>query len=421
MKKWREVTLGEISTSSQYGYTQSAIQEDTGWKFLRMTDIKKSHIEWDTVPYCQIEERNVNKYKLEVDDIVIARTGDGSTGANAIIIDEVDAVFASYLLRFKVNKEIANPYYVYCVLSSLYFSNFIQNVAVGSGQKNINAKQVSNFSFKLPTIEYQNKITSIVRAIDDKIQLNNQINKNLEEMAMTIYKHWFVDFGPFQEGGFVDSELGKIPKGWKVKSIKDITSKFCTGLNPRKNFKLGEGSNYYVTIKNMKNNHVVLDEKCDKITDDAIKIINKRSDLQTGDLLFSGIGTIGRVYYIDEKPKNWNISESIFSLRTNETVSDYFLYLTLLSPKLQSYAHHSASGSVQKGVRKKDLESYKLIVPENNIMSDFTNKVSNILLNIKSNEKENRNLANIRDYLLPKLLSGEIELSEAKETVENMM
>lgn len=108
-------------------------------------------------------------------------------------------------------------------------------------------------------------------------------------MSQALFKHWFIDFEfpneagqPYKSSGgdMVESELGRIPKGWSIKKLGELTSKFCTGLNPRKNFVLGEGNNYYVTIKNMGENNVYLNDKCDKVTDEAIKIINKRSDLK---------------------------------------------------------------------------------------------------------------------------------------------
>lgn len=197
---------------------------------------------------------------------------------------------------------------------------------------------------------------------------------------------------------------------WDDMTLNDITSKFATGLNPRKNFVLGQGNNYYVTIKNMPNNKVILDDKCDKVDDDALVKINKRSDLKVGDLLFSGIGTIGRTYLIKSEPTNWNISESIFTIRPNEKISSEFLYLLLLDNDMQNYAVSKASGSVQKGIRMSDLKSYKLKVPDKKWMDDFTNKVSPLINKIYSNINENETLSQLRDTLLPKLMNDEIDL-----------
>lgn len=197
----------------------------------------------------------------------------------------------------------------------------------------------------------------------------------------------------------------------KYVTLDEVTSKFATGLNPRKNFVLGEGDNYYVTIKNMENNSIVLDDKCASITDEALIKINKRSDLKVGDLLFSGIGTIGRVHLINEKPTNWNISESVFTIRPNELVSSEFLFIMLLSQEIQEYAKTLASGSVQKGIRMRDLKAFEFILPNEKDKSFLDSLLIPIIAHIKSNEKEIRELTKLRDTLLPKLMSGEIDVS----------
>lgn len=198
---------------------------------------------------------------------------------------------------------------------------------------------------------------------------------------------------------------------WEEVTLDDITSKLATGLNPRKNFALGQGENFYVTIKNMGNNRIYLDEKCDKVDDDALLKINKRSDLKVGDCLFSGIGTIGRVHFINEPSTNWNISESVFTLRAADSVSPEFLYLLLLNKDMQDYANTLASGSAQKGIRMADLKKYKLYLPNQKTMDNLTSFWQPIIQNIKINEKESDYLAVLRDNLLPKLMSGELDVS----------
>ena len=198
---------------------------------------------------------------------------------------------------------------------------------------------------------------------------------------------------------------------WNESNIGETTSKFATGLNPRKNFKLGEGNNYYVTIKNMANNRIYLDSKCDNVTDEALIKINKRSDLQIDDCLFSGIGTIGRVHHIHKTPVNWNISESIFTLRANEKISSQFLYLLLLSDDLQNYTNSLASGSAQNGIRKADFVKYKFKLPDASYMKYLTDTWEPIINLIHENEDQNDTLISLRDQLLPKLMSGEIDVS----------
>lgn len=262
----------------------------------------------------------------------------------------------------------------------------------------------------LPKRCVQDKIVGILSALDAKIENNNKINGNLEAQAQALFKSWFVDFTPFKDQPFVDSELGPIPQGWKVVSLDDMTSKVGTGLNPRKNFTLGQGSNYYVTIKNMYNNRIYLDSRCDKITDEAIQKIQKRSKLQVGDLLFSGIGTIGRVALINKPPYNWNTSESVFNLHPSEEISSEFLYLLLLSNFFQNYVKINTLGGVQQGIRMASLKSFRMALPDRNVLIAFDRIIQPIVADIKRNDDENDSLAALRDTLLPKLMSGEIKL-----------
>lgn len=241
----------------------------------------------------------------------------------------------------------------------------------------------------------------VLSLLEKKISLNEMINRNLSELLATMYKHDYLEEVPNHEE-------------WIEVTMDDITSKFATGLNPRKNFVLGHGENYYVTIKNMNNNRIYLDSKCDRVDDEALVKINKRSDLKVGDLLFSGIGTIGRVHLIDEPPINWNISESVFTMRPSELVSSEFLYLLLLSYDMQYYVISLASGSVQKGIRMADLKRYKLYLPSKRDMDRMTSNWKPLINQIKKHEKENDELAVLRDSLLPKLMSGELDVSNLK-------
>ena len=308
-----------------------------------------------------------------------------------------------YVDDFKGN----DPKFLYYLCLTLPFAKF----GGGSAVPTLNRNHIHPIETQIPVhISDQRRIAALLSSLDRKIELNNKINARLEEMAQAIFKNWFVDFEPFKDGKFVDSELGMIPEGWKVVSLDDLTSKFGTGLNPRKNFVLGQGSNFYVTIKNMGNNRIYLNDRCDKVDDEALLKINKRSKLQKGDLLFSGIGTIGRVAMIVDEPTNWNTSESVFNMHPIDSVSSEFIYLLLLSDVFQQYVKQNAQGGVQQGIRMASLKAFQLAIPKD--LSDFTALVRPIIARIKKNDKENDILSSLRDTLLPRLMSGEIEIPE---------
>ena len=175
----------------------------------------------------------------------------------------------------------------------------------------------------------------------------------------------------------------KINSSYTNYKLKDIVTKFSTGLNPRKNFKLNEGGeNYYVTIKNFQNGILNLDDKCDKIDDNALKLINKRSDLQKDDLIFASIGRVGEVYLIKNNPLNWNINESVFSLRPNKQfIEPKFLYYLLNSNKIQNYFESNITGSTFKSIKMKDLKNTPVTIPDS---FELQNEIVKLLSSVDS-------------------------------------
>ena len=299
--------------------------------------------------------------------------------------------------------------YVYYLIKNFLPGLKAYNLGTASGREYVSK---SNFE-KIELVAEQDKdiqkrIGVILSRYDSLIENYQKQIKLLEEAAQRLYKEWFVDlhFPGHESTNIVDG----VPEGWEIVTINDVTSKITTGLNPRKNFVLGNGNNYYVTIKNMANNTIYLDDKCDKIDDEAIEKINKRSDLKTGDILFSGIGTIGRVCLIDIPTNNWNVSESVFTLRANDMVSKEFMYLLLLGTDVQNYCQAHAHGAAQKGIRMADLKAFKFSLAPREVMQDFT-RIVNPYINIVSRiQSQLRLLTEARDRLLPKLMSGEIEI-----------
>ena len=302
--------------------------------------------------------------------------------------DKMDSMFSYYLLKHN--------------------SENIANLGSGTTFMEVSGKVMSDFIVNIPDLLTQQEIAGILSSLDAKIETNNKLNEKLEEMAQAIFKSWFVDFEPFKDKPFHETELGMIPEGWEVVSLDELTSKFGTGLNPRKNFVLGHGNNYYVTIKNMNNNRIYLDDKCDKVDDEALLKINARSKLKKGDLLFSGIGTIGRVAMVNEEPKNWNTSESVFNMHPSELCTSEFLYVLLLSDVFQKFVKMNALGAVQQGIRMASLKSYKIAIPGKKVMLSFCSIIKPIVDYIQSNNEENDRLASLRDTLLPRLMSGEL-------------
>lgn len=399
-----------VDGKGSYGIGAPAVPyQENKLTYLRITDINDDgSLNFSDLK--SVDAEDAEKYILKENDIVFARTGN-STGRSYFYEKQHGTfVYAGFLIKFSLDPNKVNPRILKYYTHSKPYFDWVNSFDTGATRGNINAKTYGDMEIELPSRKVQDKIVSILSSLDRKIELNNKINADLEEMAQAIFKNWFVDFEPFKDGKFVDSELGMIPEGWKVVTLDDLTSKFGTGLNPRKNFVLGHGNNYYVTIKNMGNNRIYLNDRCDKVDDEALAKINKRSKLQKGDLLFSGIGTIGRVAMVVDDPINWNTSESVFNMHPIDTVSSEFIYLLLLSDNFQQYVQQNAQGGVQQGIRMASLKAFQLAIPDD--LNLFDNLVKPIISKIKSNDKENDTLSLLRDTLLPRLMSGEIEVPE---------
>lgn len=403
---WERKTLDQLGMVSR-GRSKHRPRDDESlyggiYPFIQTADVKRSN--FYITEYSQTyNERGLAQSKLW-------RAGTLCFTIAANIADSailgIDACFPDSIMGFIPYEGVSDVRFVkYCfdVLQQQ-----CKQISQGATQDNLSWEKLSTIKFPAPDYKTQQKIADILSAYDDLIENNQKQIKLLEEAAQRLYKQWFIDLR--YPGHETTPIVDGLPKGWRKVTLGSALSKITTGLNPRKNFVLGQGKNFYVTIKNMGDNNIYLDDKCDRVNDEALEKINKRSDLKTGDILFSGIGTIGRVYLIDIPTNNWNVSESVFTMRVNECVSKEFLYLMLLSDDVQSYCDLHAHGVAQRGIRMADLKEYKFVLPENKIIDSFTTMVEPIIEKTQILRKSINYAAESRDRLLPKLMNGELEI-----------
>lgn len=309
--------------------------------------------------------------------------------------------------------------YLYYKLSLVNFRNYV----TGSAQPKLTKDNLNSIVLYIHKEGDQRNIAAVLSALDAKIDCNNRINAELETMAKTLYDYWFVQFDfPDANGKPYKSSGGKmvynatlkreIPEGWSPCELSEIISRSATGLNPRDNFRLGHGENYYVTIKNVSNGKIVLDDKCDRIDDETLNIIDRRSQLQPGDVLFTSIEPVGVTYLIQEKPTNWNINESVFTIRPNysKATSEY-LFLLLSSSEMKAFTKNSSSGSIHKGIRHGVLKTFKLAYSNKTLIDEFSSVIEPILKRIDVIDKENQHLTQLRDWLLPMLMNGQVTVA----------
>ena len=386
----------------------TAKDEGKGYPLVRTPNIGKGRLVYNGMHrVCEdvYNKRNARAVPQE-NDLIFARE---ATAGNVALIQKGEKVcLGQRTVLIRPNQEKVNPAFLtYFLLAPKQQYNLL-STANGATVAHVNLPAIRNLKIDLPELPIQHRIATILSRYDSLIENYQKQIKLLEEAAQRLYKEWFVDlhFPGHENVKIVDG----VPEGWEKKTIDDVTCKVTTGLNPRKNFVLGKGSNYYVTIKNMADNTLLLDDRCDRVDNEALEKINKRSDLKIGDILFSGIGTIGRVALVDIPTNNWNVSESVFTLRVNDIVTKEFLYLMLLSPDMQNYCQSNAHGAAQKGIRMADLKAYSFNLPPFGVIQKFTNLVTPIIKKVSSIRNQIRLLTEARDRLLPKLMSGEIEI-----------
>lgn len=178
-ERWERKKLSDL-VNPQYGFTETAVKENIGPKFLRGTDINKaSYITWADVPYCQIDDRQKKKYQLNREDVVVIRMAD--PGKVAIIEDDVDAVFASYLIRFNLASERLRPYYLFYVLDSSEYQGYVGGSSTGSTRKTANATLLTSFSLQVPPESIQDEFVASVRPMREQISILLQQNEKLRQ------------------------------------------------------------------------------------------------------------------------------------------------------------------------------------------------------------------------------------------------
>jgi type I restriction enzyme S subunit len=291
-----------------------------------------------------------------------------------------------------------------------YFKKEVQSHSIGSVQDNINLATFEKINFLLPPLPEQQAIASILSAIDDKIENNLAINKTLEEMAMALYKHWFVDFGPFQDGEFVESELGLIPKGWEVKSFLDLFELLSGGTPKTSINNYWNGNIHWVSGKDVGNNNgLYITDTEKKITELGVEKSSAKI-LPEDTVILVARGSVGKFGIID-KPMAMN--QSCFGIYSK---SNYSQSLTLLIiNSLIKHFENVSYGSVFNTITTITFKNIKVLLPPIEVLNKIKKQIDCYFQLIKHNTRENQSLTQHRDTLLPKLISGEVSLKAFRE------
>ena len=404
---WQEYKLADLCDSIDYGFTTSAKDEPVGPKFLRITDIVTGHIDWNDVPYCESDQANTKQYLIHDKDIVVARTG-ANTGSSVFVSSPPEAVFASYLVRLKISDK-ANSRFISYFLKSPEFWAYMQGVLGDkSAQPNASAKTMTQVKLKLPPNNDQQAISHILGSLDDKIELNRRMNETLEATARAIFKSWFVDFDPVRakaEGGdpglpndiaalfpdsFENSELGEIPTGWEIGKLQDILI-LQRGFDlPKK--KRSPGRYPLIAASGQDGFH------------NEYKVSGP--GVATGRSGKLGIVTFVHSHF-------WPLNTTLW-VKAYKNSNSYHAYFLLQTLNLEAYN----AGSAVPTLNRNHIHNLKLPVPNDSVLKCFELHSRELFFAIDKNTEQMAHLSQIRDTLLPKLISGELPVPDAEKFVE---
>jgi type I restriction enzyme S subunit len=397
--EWKELqTL--VKRKIGYGIVQPGPSVPKGVPIIKVNNIISGL--YDTKHLDKTTVENDAKYqrtKLKGGELIITVVGTcGKTAIVPIHFAGCNLVRATCLIDIE-DETICKwiKYYIDSPHGQAYINRNLNTTV----QATLNVKSLNEMPIPFYSDEYTSNVVNILSSLDRKIELNNKINADLEEMAQAIFKNWFVDFEPFKDGKFVDSELGMIPEGWKVGTLRDITNNKTAKVKERNDVKV---------LSPVTSGELVLSEEyfTKQVFSSSIakyKIVNK------GDFAYNparvNIGSIGR----NEFDFDGCVSPVyvVFSVLDGyENYFDLFRKTDFFKDSVASLA----IGGVRQSLSYDDLSLIETIIPSKNIVEKFNNLYNQMKKTIKANKLENSRLSLLRDTLLPRLISGEIEVPE---------
>ena len=353
-------------------------------------------------------------YVLHKDDLVVTMTDlskNGDTlGYSALIPKDAEFIFL-HNQRIGLVEDISpeiDKHFLYWVMRTYDYQRYIVGHCSGSTVKHTSPSGIGSYTFKCPDIKKQKEIRSILDNIDDKIEVNRRINDNLEQQAQALFKSWFVDFEPFRDQPFVESELGMIPEGWTVESLSSI-AQYINGLAMQKYRPLdGEKGLPVLKIKELGQGN----------TDDSSELcspslIGEKYIIDDGDIIFSWSGTLMVKIWCGGK---CGLNQHLFVVKPHD-MPKWFAY-QWTKHHLNNFIQIAKDKAVTMGhIKRGELDKAKVLIPDGDELSKMDSLMQPIHRQIISNEIESRRLASLRDTLLPRLMSGELKVNEIENAI----
>lgn len=403
---------------------------DTKTKFHIMTpgNVKAGGgIKLDKIKYLEENIEFDKNYIFEPGDIFInltdlSKKGD-TLGFPAIVPNDLSKYYLhnQRLGRvINIDEEKLDKNFLFYLLCTREYRHHILGSATGSTVKHTSPKRILEFEISLPNLKIQKYIGIVLNSIDKKIENNQKIIANLEELSQTLFKRWFVDFefpdengNPYKSSGgkMIDSELGKIPKNWEISTVKNMSTRINSGGTPSRKIEdyWVNGNIPWLKTKEIKNNIILKTEE--KITEKGLIKSSAKFIEEKATVIAMYGATAGKIGYIG---KSMTMNQACCAVESDYPIFIYKYFITN-----SDYIKTLASGSAQQNLNKKTVEELSIIRPEKNILLLFEKLLNNTMEMMKVKINENSELVKLRDTLLPKLMSGEIEIPDDLEVNED--
>jgi len=397
MEEWKECKLGDICNISSSKRIFAEEYVSSGIPFYRGKEIIEKHNKNTVSSELFITHERFAEIKSkfpvpQIDDILLTSVG---TLGIPWLVNESNFYFKDgNLTWFRSNTEKVNPKFLYYWFESNYAKNQIDSMCIGSTQKALTIDTLSKFSINLPSLPTQQKIAAILSSLDDKIELNNKINTNLERQAQALFKNWFVDFEPFG---------GKMPEGWKVGKLSEIAD-YLNGLAMQK-FRPLEDEEGLPVLKIKELRQGCCDDSSELCSPSKVK---PEYIIHDGDVIFSWSGSLLVDIWCGG---TCGLNQHLFKV-TSKTYEKWFYYLWT-KHHLDRFIFLAADKATTMGhIKREELDKAEVVIPDDKTYSKLTMTLSPIIDIIINNRVENRRLSEIRDNLLPELMSGNINVED---------
>lgn len=402
--EWKEVRLGdvcEIKGGKRLPKGVNLITQKNSHPYIRVRDLGKSKTIELNSSYEYVDEitqKQIQRYITQKGDILISIVG--TIGLIAIVGGSLNGANLTENCVKLVKLDKIDTEYLYYYLKSPFGQQNISRGTVGAVQAKLPIKNIQEFSIICPElISDQRRIASILSSLDRKIELNNKINAELEEMAQAIFKNWFVDFEPFKDGEFVESELGMIPEGWKVGSPYEYV-KVVYGA-PYKSAKFNDNGEGFPLIR-------IRDLKDCNPQFYTSEILPQTEYINMGDIV-AGMDAefVPHIW----KGKTGLLNQRVCKLMPQQTSISNLFVLYLMKPELE-FVQSYKTGTTVSHLGKADIDKFVVVLPPLEVIEECSKILDSILQKMKNNSAETRTLSLLRDTLLPRLMSGELEVPE---------